>query len=381
MGFFAYNKQKDHQNFIDGSSSYQVQRFKISGDKRILEILGESQPSSIFDKLSSELICYPGNVSLLKRSICLPNVYEQFWAPWLADGSYSYPSEGIRDDWKRWFPTGHLCNLEANSGKTVNYIDDSLFNGLKCIINGKLKVIIKNHSDADNYWHWTFEWVPRLIQIKNFIGIRKCRNDVQFIVLGKDLNQFQKDWMTVLFGFVPEYTRLSSPIICDQLASATLELTTHHNPGILDELRNLIVRQIPYLDIPRDKYSKIYISRGAARNGRLVSSEPRIIEMLKLKGYKVVTMDGLSVFRQAYLFMNADIIIGPHGSAFVNMLFCRPKTRVIEMFGPGYLSGHDYSLAYQNSLDWIFVEGTSADAKSNFYSNYVVNPGQLIPFI
>ena len=242
MAIFTYDEQKDRSNYIDGNVADKIQRFKISGDNRILEILGQSQPPSIFDKLTSELICYPGCVSLLKRSICLPNVYEQFWAPWLADGSYSYPTEDIRDDWKRWFPTGHLCVPVADSRKAVNYINGSLFDGLKCIINGRLKVIIKNHSDADNYWHWTFEWVPRLIQIIKFLGIDKCRNEVQFIVLGKDLNRFQRDWMNVLFGSVPEYTQVSKPIICDQLVLATPEFPSHHNPELLCQLRNLIFR-------------------------------------------------------------------------------------------------------------------------------------------
>jgi len=381
MGFFTYDKQKDQSNYIHGYATDNVQRFKISGDKRILEILGQSQPPSIFDKLSSELVCYPSRVSLLKRSICLPNVYEQFWAPWLADGSYSYPSKNVREDWKRWFSMAHLCLPVPDSRKAVNYINESLFDGLKCIINGRLKVIIKNHSDADNYWHWTFEWVPRLIQIIKFLGIDKCRNEVQFIVLGKDLNRFQRDWMNVLFGTVPEYTQVSTPIICDQLVLATPEFPSHHNPELLCELRNLIFRQIPSIDFPREKYSKIYISRGMARNGRHVSSEPLIIEMLKLKGFNVVTMDNLSVYQQAYLFMNADTIIGPHGSAFVNMLFCRPKTKIIEMFGPGYFSGHDYSLAYQAKLEWLFVEGFSSEIKNNFNSNYIVEPSHLIGLI
>jgi len=381
MGFFTYEKQKDYSNHIDGSVADKVRRFKISGDKRILEILGQSQPPSIFDKLSSELICYQGYVSLLKRSICLPNVYEQFWAPWLADGSYSYPSEEIREDWKQWFPTGHLSVILANSGKAVNYVDESLFDGLKCIINGRLKVIIKNHSDADNYWHWTFEWVPKLLQIKKFLGVNKCWNEVQFIVLGKDLNRFQRDWVNILFGFIPEYNQVTSPILCDQLIAATPEFPSHHNPALLRQLRDLVLNQIPTINFSGEKYSKIYVSRGIARNGRYLSSEPQIIEILKSKGFKIITMDGLSVLEQAYLFMHADTIIGPHGSAFVNMLFCRPKTKIIEMFGPGYISGHDYSLAYQIGLEWFFIEGVSTDTKSNFNSNYFVEPSQLLEVI
>ena len=34
---------------------------------------------------------------------------------------------------------------------------------------------------------------------------------------------------------------------------------------------------------------------------------------------------------QVYLFNNAKIIIGPHGAAFTNLIFCKKNTKVIEI--------------------------------------------------
>ena len=87
-------------------------------------------------------------------------------------------------------------------------------------------------------------------------------------------------------------------------------------------------------------------------------------------------MDDRSIYNQAYLFSNAKFIVGPHGSAFVNMIWCNPSTTILELFGPGYFSAHDYILARQCSLDWFYLLGDS-DEPSTFTSDFSINLDSL----
>ena len=83
--------------------------------------------------------------------------------------------------------------------------------------------------------------------------------------------------------------------------------------------------------------------------------------MLKEKGFQKVQLEKLSLQEQAELFYEADIIIGPHGSGFINLMFSTPKTKVLELHHPHYiqygqLHFHLYADAHNNP--YRFIIGT-----------------------
>ena len=93
-------------------------------------------------------------------------------------------------------------------------------------------------------------------------------------------------------------------------------------------------------------------------------------------------MDNLTVNDQSRLFNNAEIIVGAHGSAFVNMVYCKQSCKVIELFGPGYTSGHDYSLAYVKELSWTYIEGiVDVNVVPTFVSDYYIEKKKLIEMV
>jgi len=47
--------------------------------------------------------------------------------------------------------------------------------------------------------------------------------------------------------------------------------------------------------------------------------------------FTLVYLEELSVFEQAQMFNAAQVIVGPHGSGFANLIFARPGTPVIEI--------------------------------------------------
>lgn len=378
---FQYDISKDKRNCIKETKlEPSFTSLQITDKEDIVNLLSVSQPQSIFDRLTRTLKCYGARSTLLKRAIALPNNYELFLAPWLADGSFSYPNNAIREDWKAWFPTGHNSKIMPYTNDIINAIAVDAFDGLTCLLDKKLKCIIKNHIDADNYWHWTFEWVPRLIIIKDLMDRNKELGSIRFINIGTPLNIFQYEWLENIFGSTIQICSYDRPVLCNNLLWVTPPFPAHHSIKTIFQIRSLVLDSGNFNkeDITNVYSQRVYVMRGNARNGRRIENEKEVINSLKSLGFKALAMDDLKVYEQASIFSNADIIIGAHGSAFVNMLFCKKSCKVIELFGPGYVSGHDYSLAVACGLQWDYLEGTSSDSVPTFSSNFNIRIDSLM---
>jgi hypothetical protein len=74
-----------------------------------------------------------------------------------------------------------------------------------------------------------------------------------------------------------------------------------------------------------------------------------------------VIMDNLTIAEQADIFYNADLVIAPHGAALTNLVFCRPGTKVCELFSPNYLMDFYSDLARATGLHHMGVIGDVDD--------------------
>lgn len=74
----------------------------------------------------------------------------------------------------------------------------------------------------------------------------------------------------------------------------------------------------------------IFISRSKAHYRR-ISNEASLMALLNKKGFVAFNFEDLGITEQAVLFHNAEIIIGPHGAGWTNLIFCKPGTCIIEI--------------------------------------------------
>jgi len=65
------------------------------------------------------------------------------------------------------------------------------------------------------------------------------------------------------------------------------------------------------------------------------------MKQLTALGFECVSLSNMRVQDQIRLFEEARIVVGPHGGGFTNIAFCRPGTRVIELFDESYLNGYE----------------------------------------
>jgi len=98
-------------------------------------------------------------------------------------------------------------------------------------------------------------------------------------------------------------------------------------------------------------YKRIYVSREDARF-RKVINEDEVVSFLNKYGFKKVVLSTLDVATQVYLFRNAEVVAGPHGSAFTNIASCRKGAKIVEFFSTEY--AHSTYWEMSNYLGLIY---------------------------
>lgn len=125
---------------------------------------------------------------------------------------------------------------------------------------------------------------------------------------------------------------------------------------------------------------RLYISRSGLRR---VLNEDAVIKTLLPYGFEIIKSETLSFQEQIAMFSQAEVVIGPHGAGFSNIVFCDPGTKVLEIFSPTYI-GHCYwFLGASNNLDLYYLVGEGDERYDNQYywsngsANMTVNIKEL----
>ncbi len=103
-------------------------------------------------------------------------------------------------------------------------------------------------------------------------------------------------------------------------------------------------------------HDHLFVVRGRV-SARQLLNEDEISAHLAQRGFRTVRMDGLTVREQAALFASAKSIVGVHGAALANLVFCRPRTCVIELLPRNWASPLYARLATSLGLDYRCLAG------------------------
>ncbi|MDN3017853.1 glycosyltransferase family 61 protein [Paenibacillus sp. BSR1-1] len=229
------------------------------------------------------------------------------------------------------------------------------------------KAVDLTHIVGGNYYHWMYETLPRIHLLKQS-GI----NADLFIVKPEPR----------VFPFQIE-TLNELGITADQL------IKTHSTFHI--EAENLIVPSQPSFatkwayDFLRCTFLKdssatpydqkrIYITR---RWSRKILNEDHLMEVLTKYGFIKIELETLSVAEQAKLFSTAEAIVAPHGAGLVNLTFCQPDTKVVEIFPPTYITPLYWAISSFGNLNYRSFIGLKDPEKSphgwNGLDNITIN--------
>ena len=199
--------------------------------------------------------------------------------------------------------------------------------------DGSVLSLVNGASGNENYFHWLFDILPRLIMLEK---INELKNIDYFYL--PELKKFQ---IQTLKKFNLDNLKFINSKKFRHITCNELYATSHpwHNKGnILKEAQNIpnwVFEEISRKFLKYKKKfncnNKIFIDRRESKfNHCQIINEKEVKNFLIKKGFSIYRIGEIDLLKQFYLFNNAKIIIGAHGAAFANLIFCKKNTKIVE---------------------------------------------------
>jgi len=212
----------------------------------------------------------------------------------------------------------------------LHYIWRKKIFGLEPARNIKIGFLLLD-SRGTGFHHWFYEVLPK---IRWFQEYKSTTGENPKLILNSPLKEYQIKSLRLL-GYdseswiehgkeISHIEKLIIPSHPIRLKGNQLQVL----PTALDWVGDEILSRLPEKDT--EFSNRIYISRADA-DKRNVLNEQEVMKMLAEYGFESYEPGRLSLEDQARLFSNAEIIVGPHGLAFTNLIFSE-GTSLIELF-------------------------------------------------
>jgi capsular polysaccharide biosynthesis protein len=219
-------------------------------------------------------------------------------------------------------------------------------------LQGRVGVV--HTRKADNYYHFMIDIVPRIAVLAEASLLSGLD-----AILAPSSMPYQREILSL--SGVP-VDRLISPsrrthLVAEELIVPSVPTDGKRIPGwacraigdLFPRVRGPLTRAEPR--------RRIYISRGDSPRTRRVTNESELEPLLARWDIERVSLDHLSVREQATMFREAELIVAPHGAALVNVAFCEPGTKILELFSPRYVNYCFRIIAGLCGLDYSYVLG------------------------
>ena len=187
----------------------------------------------------------------------------------------------------------------------------------------------------NNHYHWILNWLPRLFVAKTFpdafgdLGnLKVCVHEgisetyIQTLeMLG--VKRSNLIFNSMFYGNSKHFFRFK------KLYLPTFFKNTQFSTFVRDSYLKFFTEN-SILKQDRNSPKLIYVSRQKEqRRKRRVVNNQEVEKCVKRFGFETIYAEDLSFEEQANLFYNADFVLGPHGAGIANIVFCRPKTKLL----------------------------------------------------
>lgn len=227
-----------------------------------------------------------------------------------------------------------------NSNIKNNYV---LKNGTPKIlkkINGNIVSLLSGGAAKTNYGHWIFDVISRYCLLKKKNILKKN----SFYYLPSYKFNYQKESLMHL-GIKED--KIISSEKCKYIQGDEVICTTHpfnhrFSDITIDVVKDIRLNFLPLKNKSNIKtYKRIFINRDYSKinfsnlkeykNERVLANHLDIREFLQKKNFHEFKLFNLTIADQINIFSEANIIISMYGAELSNLVFCKPKTQVIEL--------------------------------------------------
>ncbi len=189
-------------------------------------------------------------------------------------------------------------------------------------------------GSGNNYFHFFFDIIPKIYFIKK----TKIFKKINFFYVSSP-SEWQKKIFKILE--IPKKKLIDSfkdnHIFADEIVS--VDHPWYQKGNIQNQVKKLpkwiifINRKLFLKKAKKFKCKKrIFLDRTSSLyNHCQIHNFKEFKNWVYDKNLKFYSPEKLSLENQIYLFKNASIILGAHGAAFTNIIFCKPGTKIIEI--------------------------------------------------
>lgn len=230
-------------------------------------------------------------------------------------------------------------------------------------------VALLTHPAAHNYYHWLLEAIAR-IHLLQKTGIKIDK----YIVNHRSL-PFQ---LKILAACGIPKEKIIQPYEFFHLQARKLIVPSYVNMPNAWSCKYVRNQLLPHMSSRKPRgYEQIYIRR---KTYRKVINEDEIVGLLEKYGFKCVELESMPLKKQIRLFNSAKIIVAPHGAGLANLVFCKPRTKVIELFTPSFMEPHYWLISRLLKLNYRMIVG-NRENPHHYWSGFddmSIDPNQLM---
>jgi capsular polysaccharide biosynthesis protein len=229
------------------------------------------------------------------------------------------------------------------------------------VYKGVVFTMLAGGPSIVNYGHWMHDVLPRIYLLKKSGWFNK----VDYFLVPSVRYDFQRDSLQLL-GIAPEKIidgEKNPHITAHTIIAATAPRgnDTLVPQWALDFLRQSYLTNISsHLNSP----AHIYISRKDSRH-RNVLNEETLMKVLGKYSFVSYQLSGLPFIEKVRLFATADVVITHTGAGLTNLIFCRPGTRILEIFSDKMVLGPFFDIAQRLNLDYQYLIARSVPNNKN----------------
>jgi len=343
--------------------------------KKILQFLFKSFFEIFFKLLYGKIIIFNNKISGV-NIFPLKKIYSD------VDLKMSYHLYSIKNGRIYTDTTENVAIIQGNNlipdvsfQQTANKLVEAKYNsvikkGTPRLIKkykGKVFSMVQGGS-GNNYFHFIFDIIPRLKLLNEKYNL----DEINFFYV-PEVNEWQKQIYSIFK--IPTEKLIDSKkyhhIFADEIIA--VNHPWYRSGYIQNEIKNIPSWIVSW---NREKYlphaknlnlnKKIYIDRSSSPyNHCKISNNTEVINFLTDKGFNIYKTEELKFLEQINLFQNSSTIIGAHGAAFTNIIFCKPHTNIIEIIPKHHPSLKCWRLSQILNLSYIRLKTPTLKNQSN----------------